>query len=184
MVFEHLNSQKNYQPGYFRQSIEPMLTRVASRKPVVWFSGDVGVSWSLPTFYWRVPGQKLTYVATGLGDTANDAIIKVNVSSDGQVAINAVSLTGAEVLPIERYGPEYWSARTAALPPATYGQRAMNCLTDKKFYAGVLAGLIIIGAGLGVRRLVRRADWRGTRHASVVGSDENQDTKRMHNNEE
>jgi len=88
-------------------SILPKL-RLLVNKNVYFVSGDIGHHWSLPLFYEKEPGSNITYIATGIGDTKRDAILKADVNSSGEVTFTPISLTGRKIHPVEYYNLNYW----------------------------------------------------------------------------
>jgi len=91
----------------FKYEIEPYLIKLSQKgKNVYWFSGDVPSHH--PFFYAKDPHHNIRYIATGIQDNINDAIIKVNINKSGEVTMEPISLTGKKLLPIESYNAEYW----------------------------------------------------------------------------
>lgn len=82
--------------------------KVLVNKDVYFVSGDIGCHWSLPLFYEKEPGSNITYIATGVGDTEKDLILKANVSKSGEVSFIPISLTRQNLSPVEYYGLDYW----------------------------------------------------------------------------
>jgi hypothetical protein len=118
----YLNSAKHLHQGWFAERLGPALERLAQEKCVYWFSGDVGATWSYSTFYWKDPQRNLYYLATGLGDTSRDAILRVHVDAQGGVNITPISLADRPMLPIESYGVHFWDeffAQRRAPSPAS-----------------------------------------------------------------
>jgi hypothetical protein len=67
----------------------------------------VGAWGNLTPYYEKRGDAALTLLATGLGDSPNDAGILVSVDG-ATVELQAYSLTGQPVLPLEQYTPQYW----------------------------------------------------------------------------
>ena len=74
-------------------------------------SGDIGEAHSFPLFYHNDPNHNISYIATGLGDSNRDAIIKVEIQKDAVIKFTPVSLTGEKVDAIENYGLGYWMTK-------------------------------------------------------------------------
>ena len=72
--------------------------------------GDIGKDNSLTVFYGADAKERMIFLATGIGDAGNDAILKVNVSSEQGIRVTPVSLTGLTMKPIEFYDLEYWAS--------------------------------------------------------------------------
>ncbi|MBL0017508.1 MAG: hypothetical protein IPP17_14005 [Bacteroidetes bacterium] len=87
--------------------------KLARNRPIYWFSGDIGASWSLPVFEGHSQDQKRHYFAAGLGDTEEDAFWQVQVDEEGKVSTSLFSLAPVEVQrPI--YDLAYWEREMAA----------------------------------------------------------------------
>jgi hypothetical protein len=104
----------------FEKIILPELNLLAQEKNVYLFSGDIGLKnyqlgkfpqESFPLFYQK--HNNITYIANGLAENENDAVIKVDVSIDGDVAFYPISLIGNEIGNIDQYGIEYWQNKFA-----------------------------------------------------------------------
>lgn len=111
IVFDNLNNQAGYPvtSHNFKNDIEPYLMKLSSNnKAVYWFSGDIGTSWSNTLFYRKDSGYNITYMATGIGDTLRDLILRVSVHKSGEVIFTPISLTGQRLQPIEYYNIDYW----------------------------------------------------------------------------
>ena len=79
-------------------------------KQVYLISGDVGAGSGRNLFYEKDPRSNLTYIATSVGDTDRDLIVKATIQS-GSVSFVPVSLTQKELRPIESYGLDFWTGR-------------------------------------------------------------------------
>lgn len=109
IVFENLNSKNGYLNSLnFETEIKPVLQSISSHKNIFWFSGDIGCSWSLPVFYDFDLDSKVTYIATGLGDTKKDMLLKVDVIGN-KPKISSISLN-ENIENIKVYDLEYWKA--------------------------------------------------------------------------
>jgi len=101
----------NVMECYGSESFPPILQKTilpaAQEKPVYLFAGDVGAWGNLSPYYEKSADAMLTMVMTGLGDTSNDAGILVTVDGS-DVQLEAYSLTGKAMQPLESYTPEYW----------------------------------------------------------------------------
>ena len=112
IVFDHHNDVPGY-PGTsnFAADVLPLLRELARDKRVVWFSGDVGVEDSMSLFWDRDPRTGITFVATGLGGTPHDCLVRVVVPRDGEVELSVVPLADGIEGPISGHGLERWRAR-------------------------------------------------------------------------
>ena len=122
VVLAHSNADPaKFRAGSFRNNVLPLIHRVATEKPVFWISGDIGTgpfneAPSLSLFYWRDPDHGVSFIATGLGDSGSDAIIRADVDVDGNVTFNPISLTGQVLKPLEEYGIGWWTDHFAGRP--------------------------------------------------------------------
>lgn len=108
-VHQHVNHPSGYvNDGGFARDVLPALRELARTKPVVWFSGDVGVPGRLPLFHHREPDADLTWVATGMGDTQDDALVLVDVSPAGRMSFTVMRMDGQPSRPLEEFGLEHW----------------------------------------------------------------------------
>ncbi len=109
LVHEHVNHPNGYvNDGGFVRDVLPALRALARTKPVVWFSGDVGVPGRLPLFHHREPDVDLTWVAVGLGDTKDDALLLVDVTPAGRMSFTVMRMDGQSSRPLEEFGLEHW----------------------------------------------------------------------------
>lgn len=107
-VNRHANESLDHEyDEIFHDIILPNLIDLAKNKNVFWISGDIGCSWSLPLFYDKDKNTGISFIATGIGDTEKDLIVKVEIK-DGTVKFFPVSLTGEELNKIEHYSVKYW----------------------------------------------------------------------------
>jgi len=94
----------------FSRQIIPELEKLPNDKKVYFVGGDIGKDNSLTVFYGADAKERMIFLATGIGDAGNDAILKVNVSSEQGIRVTPVSLTGLTMKPIEFYDLEYWAS--------------------------------------------------------------------------
>tara|TARA_B110000483_G_C18106323_1_gene507842 strand:+ start:214 stop:1239 length:1026 start_codon:yes stop_codon:yes gene_type:complete len=108
IIYKHVNGPVGYKNlNNFSKIIEPAIERLGLSKNIYWLSGDIGVSWSLPLFYNKDIKSNIRYIATGIGETDNDAIIKVNVFKDS-VVFKPILLSNKKNLRLEDYNVAYW----------------------------------------------------------------------------
>jgi hypothetical protein len=115
--------------------------KLAGNRPIHWFSGDIGASWSLPVFEGHSQDGKRHYFAAGLGDTEEDAFWQVQVDEEGKVSTSLFSLAPVDFQrPI--YDLEYWkremASRTAKNEPGFLSRLAGEW---KVLCIGVLLGI-------------------------------------------
>jgi len=87
--------------------LENIFKPAARHKPVVIFSGDVGAWGNLSPYYQRDPWLPLTLVMTGLGDTAQDNIVRVHVSPDS-LKMDVLFLKDMHRALLQEYDEGYW----------------------------------------------------------------------------
>jgi hypothetical protein len=101
------NVMECYGSQNFPALIDKTILPAAQKKPVYIFAGDVGAWENLSPYYEKRTDADLTMVMTGLGDYPDDSGILVAV--DGiKVQMQAYSLTGQAMQPLETYSPDYW----------------------------------------------------------------------------
>jgi len=119
----------------------PELESLSQEKQIFLMAGDVGAAeeWSYSIFYHRE--ENIHFLANGLGDTVNDAILRVSVNSEG-VEIVPVSLTGKEMHSIEHYGINFWKMYFSPI-----GEVYRKITANRKYLsAGFAAGIFFSGS--------------------------------------
>lgn len=97
-------------PNRFAAHILPWLADIAHKKPVFWFGGDIGLEHTLPAFMDLDPSSGVTFLATGIGDLARDALLEVEVTGRN-VQVRMRSLVGDEVPDLANFGLPAWHER-------------------------------------------------------------------------
>ena len=121
VIMKNVNSGSGYTSNdNFRKDVQPVLVNLSKYKSTYWISGDVGCSWSIPFFSHKDLLTNITYIATGIGDTKEDMIVRSNVDSSGHIKFNLVSLTEKPVAKVENYGLDYWENRKKQLSVGSY----------------------------------------------------------------
>jgi len=99
----------------FAAEVLPTLRRVAKDKRVLWFCGDIGVSWSFNLFYDEHPEHNITYLGCGLGATESDCMLRVAVTGKTlkiepvPMHVGATIKNGLRInKPVGHYGPAFW----------------------------------------------------------------------------
>jgi hypothetical protein len=87
--------------------METIFKPAAAHKPIIIFAGDVGAWGNLSPYYQRDPWLPLTLVMTGLGDTAQDNIIRVHVSPNF-LRMDALLLEDMRSVSLPAYDQAYW----------------------------------------------------------------------------
>jgi hypothetical protein len=112
------------QSNNFEKTILPELNLLAKEKNVFLFSGDIGLKnyelnkfpqESFPLFFQK--HNNITFIANGLAENENDAVIKVDLSIDGDVSFNPISLIGNDLGDIVQYDIEYWQNKFSTSEP-------------------------------------------------------------------
>ena len=87
------------------------------QKSLFLLSGDIGCknyklgkipNESFPLFFEKDYKNNITYIATGLCETENDNLIKLNIDKTSNVNIEVISLSGKKLNKIENYNQNYW----------------------------------------------------------------------------
>lgn len=126
----------------FTRVVLPRLKRL-SGKGVYLVSGDVGLKHSLPLFFQHDQQTGVTYIAVGVGDTPDDAVLRVRVDQ-GRLAFDRLSLTGTDLPPVNDCGLDDWheSFATDRSPLAFVISKSQRLLRDKVFWIGLTAGAL------------------------------------------
>ena len=103
-----VNSHCPYGTNYSHLQNEIFLP-VAEIKPIYIIAGDVGVRGNnLSPFYEKDANTNLYTLAIGLGDSPNDALLQVDISSTA-VNFQLIPIGGNQLVPFESYTREYWA---------------------------------------------------------------------------
>ncbi len=165
IVYDHINSQEGYPDAYrFFIEIEPLLLDLAQSKSVYWISGDIGCSWSLPLFFEKDSLFNINYVATGIGDTDRDAVIRVDVENSGDlITFIPVSLTGKKLQNIENYNVDYWTNSFMQYEmedqvESTWWKNIFGkisvMLAHKYFWVGILTAYGLLGSLILIKKMI------------------------------
>jgi calcineurin-like phosphoesterase family protein len=128
----------------FTEEVAPLLKKIPSKTNVFWMSGSLGTGNS-SFFFDKEETTHVTYIQTAIRDLPRDAVLKVNVKS-GRISFNTISLTGENLLPLEKYAMDYWS--DVKSPESSFNFRllpflAKQLLTHHFFWIGfVIANLL------------------------------------------
>ena len=127
-----VNGPRKGKVNNFEEKILPKLDSISNSKDIYIMSGDIGIkNYILGKFpqesfslFYHKDKNNITYLASGLAENNNDAVIKVNISSDGVVSFKPISLLGDSLNNIEHYGISYWNN--------IYGKELNNFKQDEK----------------------------------------------------
>lgn len=138
------NNTRSLMGGNYAADVLPLLRKIAATTPVTWFSGSLGGQ-ARSTFFIDRPEKGLTFIQTAIRDEKRDALLLVDVSTDG-VRFSGFSLTGEKVAPVEEYDLEWWRKRG---PPPTFTWKLLpwhikSILTHRAFWAGVIATAFVV----------------------------------------
>jgi hypothetical protein len=138
-ITDNSNDRKYRYDRYrkFYLNIKPLLDKASNTKDIYWISGDIGQPWSLPLFYEK--DKKITFLATGLGDSPMDAILDFRVS-DSKVNIIAYDLITHKSINYKNYNLTFWS--NSFRKHLVIYRRVLQIL-DKHFFVGFIVGLFI-----------------------------------------
>jgi hypothetical protein len=137
------------------QMVYDAVVELAGDRPMYWFSGDIGASWSYTVFEGHSADGKRHFYAAGLGDCADDAFWKVDVDGAGNVKPSVFWLNAQHPVTTEVYDVDYWRKKMAEMQPQ------LSESFWKRQWKGLLVGTMV-GMGLLVlfqwviRRLRRR----------------------------
>jgi hypothetical protein len=135
-----------------------------------WISGDVGTHFSVPVLYGYDESRNLHAIASGIGDTPNDALLKVTVNPEGKVSLGTLALTTTKWNPVETYTLEYWAKDDveegedkkpvdAPVYENRFVEKVKAVLSGEVFWVALVMGLLL---GLLVPRMLRRKKSGGT----------------------
>jgi len=138
----------------YEKIILPALNLLAKEKGVYLLSGDIGIrNYKLGKYPQKQFGtffqkhNNITYIATGLSENNEDSVVKVDVSSNGEVLFKLVSLSDTNLLNIEEYNLEYWKNKNKVDVPKK--QSMLNNIKEKiKFILLSYFSLFVLGAAL------------------------------------
>lgn len=135
--------------------------KLAGNRPLHWFSGDVGASWSENVFYDESADHQRHFYAAGLGDCRKDAFWHVRVDTAGKVSPSLFMLGAAErAQSLEEYDLAHWRKRMQerrAKGQVSFVMRAWKILRSPRFLFGLVAGCILaFGVGFILRRMQNR----------------------------
>ena len=110
IVYENVNPRTKR--GYDKNSnvnhlIISLLTTIQKEKNVYWLSGDLGSNGTLPLFFDKDPLTGITYIGTGIGDTMEDLILKVDIKNSN-VSFMPIRLSDNNPIEISNYGLNSW----------------------------------------------------------------------------
>lgn len=92
----------------FSQLRDDILIPSSLEKPIYIFAGDVGAfGGNLSPFYHQYPDSNLSTIAVGIGDGADDALLKIMVEGD-EVKFELIPLAGGHFDELTVYTPAYW----------------------------------------------------------------------------
>jgi hypothetical protein len=166
VVFNHSNEKYTSRScSNFRKRIKPHLIEMAKNKSVYWAAGDIGGGPnSLSLFFQELPGLNITYIATGIGDTARDAIIRVDIiENGGQARFIPISLSKQNLKNIEHYNLDYWNKyfnfenkSTKTCTKYKFFSKLKRTFMNKYFWRGVLLCSFIFFAIIFLRKWFKR----------------------------
>jgi hypothetical protein len=138
------------------QMIYDAVLKLAEKRTLHWFSGDIGASWSETAFYDHSVDNKRHFYAAGLGDCVDDAIWSVRVNGKKQVSAKLLMLNGYNPHDLDYYSLEGWRKRMQArqgFGESSLGKKIKEFLLVPKFWIGLGLGVLLT---LGISGLWRR----------------------------
>jgi hypothetical protein len=115
--------------------VHARVLKFAGSAHVYWFSGDVGQAGKAPVYFVQMPEGRVRYIGTGIGDTRQDALVRVSVTREGAIALHMFPLTPRLWKPVDRYTPK---AVLEEFRPAGEGGSSL-------LWVGLAAGVFCIG---------------------------------------
>ncbi|MGV8025664.1 MAG: metallophosphoesterase family protein [Anaerolineaceae bacterium] len=92
----------------FSELRDELLIPASRVKPIYIFAGDVGAfGGNLSPFYYQYPESNLYTIAVGVGDSENDAFLRIDIEN-GIVQLNLLALKNGEFKEVANYTPDYW----------------------------------------------------------------------------
>lgn len=141
-VFKDIHSDYEcYNDTTFKNQIYSQLLELSTKKVVYWLSGDYGFS----VFYHKVKEHNLTFLSCAINDSEEDAYLKIDVSDQKGVNVQAQSFMGKKLQPLEAYTIDYWQER---IPHMDSLGKARLMLTHKYFWSGIAISLLILLIGV------------------------------------
>ncbi len=153
IVSRHQNDQGNYPiKNNFKKEIEPYLIKLSKNKKVYWASGDIGCYDQFNLFFAKHDLSNIYYIATGMCDTEQDVLVRVNIDEGGKrVSFRPISLTGRKNLKMASYHVEYWEEffqeqnRSIATNSAQIILKIVRMVRHKYYWVGVLSSFFLLG---------------------------------------
>lgn len=109
----HSNQEYTWMDStYFETMLLPLFNKI--QRPLYIFSGDIGTPHSFSLFHSKDAKNDIMYIANGLGDTPDDALIRVIVGNSKSVRFDILPLTETRFNKLEDYNIDYWNDRFAA----------------------------------------------------------------------
>ena len=127
----------------FQEDVLPLLKELSGRSEVYWMSGSLG---SAPASFFHDEFDGIHFMATSIRGWKRDALLIVEVQ-DGIVHLSGQSLTGEDLLAIEKYDADFWKDNLGASEP--YNWRLLplhikNTVINWVFWIGALSCLIVV----------------------------------------
>ncbi len=96
----------------FKEDIKPIIQKISKNKNVFWLSGSMGGMAPASFFFDKDDETNVTFMQTAIRDLPRDAMLQINING-GIVSLKGISLTGQQLLHIEKYNMEYWNKTIA-----------------------------------------------------------------------
>ena len=110
-IWHKMNVRGRYSDyEYYASNIKPLIDETSLLHPTFFISGDIGLLSPKTIFYDQT--ANVTYVATGLGDRADDHILSVSISSDHEVTFKSISLADQSIDEINQSNLASWTENT------------------------------------------------------------------------
>ncbi|MDP6086762.1 MAG: metallophosphoesterase [Nitrospinota bacterium] len=122
--------------------------RALPEKYIYFVSGDIGLSSSFSVFYEKEKGSNITYIAAGIGDTENDALVLARISKGKKAEFQVVALAGKTFGPIGNYGVSFWKEYFRERSQKGVLSKSASVVSSKHFWSGFLLAFLTLGGAL------------------------------------
>ena len=142
----------------FVDDIQPLLKNHQKDYSIYWFSGSMG---SVPVSFFYHQQGNITFIQTAIRNLERDAILKVSIKND-EVGFKTISLTGQQLMPLQKYNLEFWEEYRKPVVKFNYRLIPLyikQMFINRYFWYGMgLMLLIVFGVSRVRNRLKTRSD--------------------------
>ncbi len=128
----------------FQKEVLPLITSLAKKVKVFWFSGSMGGG---PASFFYYPQGNITYITSAIRGLPRDAVLIVNVH-DGEVSFDTHSFTANKTTKLEDYNLDYWNENMNK--PVPFNYRLIPLYIKQMFFhiyfwIGIVLSLVLVG---------------------------------------